>query len=338
MKKQLVTQQDYNQDHKNLLSWYALNLRPLPWRKNHDPYRIWISEVMLQQTTVAAVIPYFEEFMRQLPNVKSLANSTIEQVYELWSGLGYYSRARNIHKAAQQISTHGFPKSFSELIQLPGFGPYTSRAVSSIAHNEPVGVLDGNVFRILTRRYGLYLEWWKTPARQELQNLADLLAQVGDARHLNQAMMELGATICTPQNPLCALCPWKKSCVAFDKKLQSILPLPKPRKKLEPWLWDINLCQNQNKVLLIENDYAPFLKKQKIFPGTIQKSKSSPTDYDLKHTITHHNIFIRIHNKTKLKHANPHWVHIDELKKVNPSIILSKVLNYEKSKNTSKNT
>lgn len=332
-KKQLVTQQD----HKNLLTWYKQNLRSLPWRKNHDPYRIWISEVMLQQTTVAAVIPYFEKFMHHFPTVESLANSTIEHVYELWSGLGYYSRARNIHKAAQLIANHGFPKTFSELIELPGFGPYTSRAVSSIAHNEAVGVLDGNVIRILTRRYGLHSQWWKSPARQALQNLADQLAQLGDPRHLNQAMMELGATICTPQNPLCALCPWKNNCVAFENKLQSKLPLPKPRKKLEPWIWDIELYRIQNKILLIENDYAPFLKKQKIFPGTIQKSKSSPTDYDLKHTITHHNIFIRIHNKSKLKHSNPHWVNIDELKKVNPSIILSKVLNYEKNRSSNKN-
>lgn len=331
-KKQLVTQQD----HKNLLTWYQQNLRPLPWRKNHDPYRIWISEVMLQQTTVAAVIPFFEKFMLNFPNVESLANASIEQVYELWSGLGYYSRARNIHKASQQIVTNGFPKTFSELIQLPGFGPYTARAVSSIAHNEPVGVLDGNVIRILTRRYGLKIQWWKNSARNELQEIADQLAQLGEPRHLNQAMMELGATVCTPQNPLCSLCPWKKNCVAFGENLQTQLPLPKPRKQLEPWIWNIDLCRDQNKILLIENNYAPFLKKQKIFPGTIQKSKSTPTDYDLKHTITHHNIFIRIHNKTKLKLTNPIWVSVDEIKKINPSIILSKVLQHEKKPSKSK--
>ena len=137
--------------HENLINWYLANRRPLPWRKDKNPYTIWISEVMLQQTTVAAVIPYFERFIERFPNQHTLAQAELSEVYEYWAGLGYYSRARNLHASAKIISDSGFPEDYSQLIQLPGFGPYTARAVASLAFDQKVGVLDGNVIRVLSR-------------------------------------------------------------------------------------------------------------------------------------------------------------------------------------------
>ncbi len=196
--------------HRNLINWYLENQRLLPWRMDRDPYKIWISEVMLQQTTVAAVIPYFEKFIQKFPTVQILASSKLEDVYEFWAGLGYYSRARNIHASAKILAISGFAKTHTELIKLPGFGPYTSRAVSSLAFNESVGVLDGNVIRVLSRVFAIKSEWWKPLHRIQLQNYSDQLAKYGESANLNQGLMELGATVCTPQKPLCPICPWKK--------------------------------------------------------------------------------------------------------------------------------
>lgn len=317
---------DHKNDHKNLVQWYKKNQRALPWRISKDPYRIWLSEVMLQQTTVVAVIPYFEKFLEKFPTVEDLANAPESEVLEAWAGLGYYSRARNLHKAAKALATNGFPKTAAELLELPGFGPYTSRAVSSIAFGEKVGVLDGNVIRVLSRKYGLKLEWWNNKARNELQKISDDLAAFGQSDSLNQGLMELGATVCTPQKVMCILCPWSADCVAREKNLIEKLPLKKPRKESEVWVWKPVVSIKDRKVALIKNDYAPFLKGQMIFPGEIALEQDKPKDYDAKHNITHHDIFIQITQKKSLAGRNIQWVELKELKKVNPSSLLQKVL------------
>ncbi len=316
----------HKEHHKELVQWYKKNKRALPWRASKDPYRIWLSEVMLQQTTVVAVIPYFEKFLEKFPTVQDLAAAPKQDVLEAWAGLGYYSRARNLHKAAKALASNGFPETAAELLELPGFGPYTSRAVSSIAFGEKVGVLDGNVIRVLSRKYGLKTEWWNNKARAELQNLSDQLAAFGQSDSLNQGLMELGATVCTPQKVMCMLCPWSKGCVARDKNLIEKLPLKKPRKQSEVWVWKPLVAIKDHKVALIENDYAPFLKGQWIFPGAISMEKTKPKDYDVKHNITHHDIFIQITQKKSLADRNIRWVNLKELKKVNPSSLLQKVL------------
>jgi len=155
----------YRAKHE-LMNWYEINKRSLPWRTNQDPYRIWISEIMLQQTTVVAVIPFYEKFLNNFKTVSDLAEATEAEVLKNWSGLGYYSRARNIHKAAKLLSESGFAKTAVELAELPGFGPYTSRAVSSICFEEKVGVLDGNVIRVLCRYLGLNYQWWNPQPRK----------------------------------------------------------------------------------------------------------------------------------------------------------------------------
>lgn len=322
----LITKKDLKRDHRLLADWYKKHSRPLPWRQSKDPYKIWLSEVMLQQTTVVAVIPYFEKFTQRFPTVHSLATAPENEVMEAWAGLGYYSRARNLHKAAKHISANGFPQTAAELIELSGFGPYTSRAVASIAFNEPVGVLDGNVIRVLTRRHGLKIQWWNNKEKNLLQQMSDDLAQIGEPDVINQALMELGATVCTPQKTMCLLCPWSKNCVSFEKNLVSELPLKKPRKESEVWVWEVSVHYKSDQVALIKNDYAPFLKGQMIFPGKISRQKNKPKAYDAKHSITHHNIFIQIKKQkgSNLKQAT--WVEIKNIKKVNPSSLLTKIL------------
>lgn len=317
---------DHKTNHQLLVQWYKKNKRSLPWRASKDPYRIWLSEVMLQQTTVVAVIPYFEKFLEKFPTVQHLANAEEQEVLEAWAGLGYYSRARNLHKAAKQLASQGFPQTAAELLELPGFGPYTSRAVSSIAFGEKVGVLDGNVIRVLSRKYGLKLEWWNNKGRLELQHISDELAAFGQADQVNQGLMELGATVCTPQKVMCMLCPWSSNCVARDNNLIEKLPLKKPRKESEVWVWKPVVSIKGQKVALVKNDYAPFLKGQMIFPGEISFEKSKPKDYDVKHNITHHDIFIQIHHKKSFTNRNVQWVELRDLKKVNPSSLLQKVL------------
>ncbi|MFN8943830.1 MAG: A/G-specific adenine glycosylase, partial [Pseudobdellovibrionaceae bacterium] len=163
---------DYASYSELLKTWYLQNQRPLPWRKNQNPYAVWISEVMLQQTTVQAVIPFYERFLKRFPTVKSLADASLDDVYSYWSGLGYYSRARNIHSAAQIIAQNGFPQSYQQLMFLPGFGPYTARAVSSISFQENVGVVDGNVIRVISRVFGRNDDWWQNKQRDEYQKIA----------------------------------------------------------------------------------------------------------------------------------------------------------------------
>lgn len=315
-------------DHKKLLKWYQENKRDLPWRRSKNPYPIWISEVMLQQTTVVAVIPYFEKFLKLFPTVKELAKAPEPRVLEAWAGLGYYSRARNLHKAAKEIAIHGFPKNAAGLLELPGFGPYTSRAVASIAFDEAVGVLDGNVIRVLSRKYGKKIEWWNTKGREELQAMSDDLAATGAPADINQALMELGATICTPQKVSCLLCPWSQDCVAREKNLMEKLPLKKPRKESEVWVWQPEVRIRKNQVALVQNNYAPFLKGQWIFPGQVLTSKEKPKKFDVKHFITHHDIYIQIQKDSRPPKSakTVQWVEIKNLKQVNPSSLLTKVL------------
>lgn len=320
---------------KELLSWYLENKRNLPWRRDKNPYFVWISETMLQQTTVTAVIPYFEKFIARFPRVEDLAEAPLSQVLEMWAGLGYYSRARNLHKAAQKLAGNLFPSKFEELIEYPGFGPYTARAVASIAFGQKVGVLDGNVIRILSRVTGFDKPWWNSEGRNHLQELSDRIAESGDASELNQAMMELGATICTPQKTMCLLCPWKKNCFALKNKMVDQLPLKRPKKAVEIWYWKPLVVSKNNLILLSENAYAPFLKKQFIFPGEIQKLKSKPSSYNLKHSITHHSIYIDINVKSAREISITNlekncgatkWVEKKDLKKISPFSILQKIL------------
>jgi A/G-specific adenine glycosylase len=210
-----------------LLVWYRAGHRDLPWRRTRDPYAIWVSEIMLQQTQVATVIPYYTRFMERFPTVEALAAASEDDVLRLWSGLGYYSRARHLHRGAREVvSRHGgrFPSEVDELLRLSGIGRYTGGAIASIAFGREAPILDGNVIRVLCRLYGLRGDPKRAPLHQRLWQLAEELIPEGEAGDFNQALMELGATVCTPAAPECDPCPLAGRCEARRLGLQDSLP------------------------------------------------------------------------------------------------------------------
>ena len=221
-----------NKPKPQLIKWYQKNQRPLPWRKTKDPYKIWVSEVMLQQTTCRAVIPYYNKFIKKFKNLKDLASAPLAEVLSYWSGLGYYSRAKNLHKSAGLIYAQKFfPNTYKELLKLPGLGPYTARAVSSLAFNEKAAVLDANVIRVMARITGFQKAWWNSEGTNFLQKQADKWVERYPSSLMNQALMELGALICTAQKPACLVCPVQKNCKAFAKGLTNKIPMPKKKNK-----------------------------------------------------------------------------------------------------------
>lgn len=217
---------------KILRVWYLQNKRDLPWRRTHDPYRIWLSEIMLQQTRVEQGLPYYLKFIKAFPTVNDLANAPQEKVLKLWQGLGYYSRARNLHETAIYISRElkgNFPGSFKELLKLKGVGDYTASAIASTCYKEPVAAVDGNVFRVLARYFNIDTPVNSGGAVKEFKNLSQELLGDEDPWIYNQAIMEFGATHCKPKNPLCATCPLSNGCLAL--KYQKIEQLPVKLKK-----------------------------------------------------------------------------------------------------------
>jgi len=215
---------------RGLLDWYQANARDLPWRRTRDPYRIWLSEVMLQQTRVAAVVPYYHRFLERFPDLKALAAASEQNVLTVWAGLGYYSRARNLHRAARQIrDTGAFPRDYESIRQLPGVGDYTAAAVASIAFGLPHPVLDGNVLRVLCRVVAEPGDLRFPRTRKSLAETAERLLDVAQPGQFNQALMELGATVCIPKRPLCELCPIVKHCGARKQALQDQLPIQSGR-------------------------------------------------------------------------------------------------------------
>jgi A/G-specific adenine glycosylase len=221
---------------KRLLSWFGRFQRDLPWRRSKDPYRIWLSEIMLQQTRVAVVIPYFERFLERFPDLRALAEAPEEEVLRLWSGLGYYSRARNLQAAAREmVSKHegSFPRYPSEALDLPGIGPYTAAAILSISYGAKLAVLDGNVARVIARLEAIRGDLREGRRWQALQASADALLAKDSAGDWNQAMMELGATICTPQAPQCLLCPVAKFCKARQLGMQEAIPEKRKKRATE---------------------------------------------------------------------------------------------------------
>jgi A/G-specific adenine glycosylase len=218
-----------------LLAWYRAHRRDLPWRRTRDPYAIWISEAMLQQTRVETVVPYYERFLGRFPDVAALARADLEEVLGLWTGLGYYSRARNLHRAARQLlHQHAgrLPDDPTALRALPGIGRYTAGAVASIAFDRPEPIVDGNVARVLARLHGIREEIDGAPGRRRLWQEAASLVAGPDPGALNQALMELGATLCTPRRPRCDACPVSRSCQARRAGDPEALPRKAPRSRV----------------------------------------------------------------------------------------------------------
>jgi A/G-specific adenine glycosylase len=218
-----------------LIQWYLQNKRDLPWRNTTDPYPIWLSEIMLQQTRVAQGTPYFLSFTSAFPTVFDLAKADEEQVLKLWQGLGYYSRARNLHKTAQHIAfeLNGvFPKTYNELLTLKGVGEYTAAAIASFSYNEVVPVVDGNVFRVLSRYFDVDTDIALASAKKEFAAVALEVMPVNDPATFNQAIMEFGALQCVPKNPDCSNCVFNISCAALQKKKVDQLPFKSKKIKV----------------------------------------------------------------------------------------------------------
>jgi len=222
-----------------LLAWYRSNNRQaLPWRKKKSPYTTFVSEAMLQQTQVETVLPYYKRFLKRFPTLKALGEADVHDVLELWSGLGYYTRARNLHKAAGQIiNEHGgkIPQEVDQLLKLAGVGPYSAGAIASIAFDKPVPLVDGNVARVLARLYGIKANLQDPSATQQFWKAAGQLVPKETAGDFNQALMDLGALICTAKNPSCLICPVSRTCWAFANLQTNTIPPPRkptPKKKL----------------------------------------------------------------------------------------------------------
>ncbi len=216
-----------------LLAWYDVNARELPWRaKGQDPYKVWLSEIMLQQTTVAAVKDYYIKFIGKWPTVQSLAAAPLDDVFKAWAGLGYYARARNLHACAKAVAGKGgvFPRDLVALMELPGIGPYTAAAIAAIAFDVPAAAVDGNVDRVVSRYFGIEEPLPESKAR--IRALAQDLVPLERAGDFAQAMMDLGATICTPKSPACGNCPWTADCLARAKGLQAVLPRKAAKKSV----------------------------------------------------------------------------------------------------------
>lgn len=225
-----------NEIANKLISWYLINKRDMPWRKTRDPYRIWLSEIMLQQTRVAQGIPYYMAFTEAFPSVHDLAKADEEMVLKLWQGLGYYSRARNLHSTAKYVSKelNGiFPNNYKDLLNLKGVGDYTASAIASICFEEPKAVLDGNVFRVLSRLFNVFTPINSPKGKKEFGELADSVLDKKQPATYNQAIMEFGALQCKPQNPSCDSCVLNNNCEAYHKKKVSELPVKLKKLKVK---------------------------------------------------------------------------------------------------------
>jgi A/G-specific adenine glycosylase len=238
-----------------LIKWYLQNKRDLPWRKTDNPYLIWLSEIMLQQTRVAQGTPYFLSFTTAFPTVFDLANADEEQVLKLWQGLGYYSRARNLHKTAQYVAyelSGKFPGHYNELLKLKGVGEYTAAAIASFSYNEAVPVVDGNVFRVLSRYFDVETDIASASAKKEFAALAFELMPKDKPAIFNQAIMEFGALQCVPKNPNCAVCVFNNSCAALQKKKVDQLPVKLKKTKVRNRFFNYLVVSDENENTIIQ--------------------------------------------------------------------------------------
>ncbi len=271
-----------------LVAWFEENQRDLPWRRTYDPYHVWISEVMLQQTQVETVLPYYARFLKEFPTLEALAIADEPKVLGLWAGLGYYSRARNLMAAAREIAArHGgrVPSDYDALIALPGVGRYMAGAILSIAFNKPYPIVDGNVRRVLSRIFG-----WTDENPKALWEAATRLAQSAEPRLVNQALMELGATVCSFKSPRCMVCPLQGECVAFKTGMQDRIPPAKKR----PAAVHVRLCAivqgtNGRYLMKCADGLWEFPMFAELPAGAFNEVGSC------RHTITHHRISVTVY-------------------------------------------
>ncbi|HET7212354.1 MAG TPA: A/G-specific adenine glycosylase [Terriglobia bacterium] len=303
---------------RSLLRWYQRRSRKLPWRESKNPYTVWVSEIMLQQTQIETVIPYYQRFIREFPTVSRLAEAPLERVLELWSGLGYYRRATNLHQAAREIAAkHGgaFPREMEQALSMPGVGNYTARAVLSIAYNQPYAVLDGNVARVMARVLALRGNLHQPRFRRLIEENLELLLSRRSPGNFNQAMMELGQTLCLPRSPRCSVCPLCQGCGGFQLGRAASYPEPRPRRQAEEWHLATAVLYRNQQVMLIRGLDDGLLGDLWNFPSALgQTSKEAlarlreklrselgtapllaAPEHKLHHNITHRSIQVHVY-------------------------------------------
>jgi A/G-specific adenine glycosylase len=299
-----------------LIRWYKRAKRDLPWRRTRDPYAIWISEIMLQQTRVAAVIPYYERFMAAFPDAQALAAAPESTVLAMWSGLGYYSRARNLQKAARQISSAGFPRDFGSLRALAGIGDYTAAAISSIAFGLPHAVVDGNVRRVIVR----LLNQNDAAVQQE----ADRLLDRADPGRWNQALMELGATICRPRDPVCDECPLTQYCGARSHGTQEELPAKRVKPAPVRLERTLLMIRRGTRILLVP---SPRVKGFWDLPEEFAGVRVGKAIGEFRHTITHRRYRFQVRHATaKMTPDGSKWWSREEVDEIPLSTTTRKAL------------
>ncbi|MEX0779951.1 MAG: A/G-specific adenine glycosylase [Balneolales bacterium] len=328
----------------NLLHWYDDHKRILPWRDTNNAYLIWISEIMLQQTRVDQATPYILRFIERFPTVEKLAEAELHDVLVLWEGLGYYSRARNLHKGAQMVANEFggiVPETYDKIKSIPGIGDYTAAAVLSIAYNKPHAVVDGNVIRVLARHAGIQGDVRGSAVKQEIQSLADKLLDKKRPGDFNQALMELGSVQCKPRNPVCEDCPVQTDCVAYQKVMVDVIPYKSPAKKRPHHNIGVGIIHdNRGNVLIARRPESAMLgglwefpggkqEKQESFPDTVARELKEELDVDvqvgdffmdIKHAYSHFTIHMHAYFCT-IKSGSPkpktsdeiRWLKINEL-------------------------
>ncbi|MGD9041370.1 MAG: A/G-specific adenine glycosylase, partial [Desulfobacteraceae bacterium] len=257
-----------------IVSWYARHMRDLPWRNTRNPYFIWVSEVMLQQTQVDTVIPYYHRFLKQFPTIEALAKAPLQEVLKVWENMGYYARARHLHTAAQELVKRmggKVPDTWDELIALPGIGAYTASAILSFAFDKRFPTVDGNAQRVLCRLLAIQRPLDQSSTQREIHDLAARIIPSEDPANFNHGIMELGATICRPRNPLCNACPVGDLCLAFQKGLQEVLPIMRRRKPLpHKEMTAAVIRDNRGRLLIVQRPNQGLLGGLWKFPGGIR--------------------------------------------------------------------
>lgn len=308
----MIVSKDFKLEfQKKLIVWFHKSKRPMDWRETEDPYCIWISEMMLQQTQVNTALKYYQKFIRRFPNIQKLANADLHEVLKAWEGLGYYSRARNLHKAAKVIEKEyegNIPNNYKDLKLLPGIGDYTASAIQSIAFNEKMAVVDGNVIRILTRVFRITENVDSLQVRKRIRDFAKELLPDKDLRTHNEAIMELGALICTPRKPQCSRCPIDHLCEGKKYNVQNELPIKTPRKPIPHYDVTAGIIWNDSKFLITLRPPKGLLGGLWEFPGG-KREAGETLEACLKREIQEElNIRIRIFDHlVTVKHAYTHF-------------------------------
>lgn len=321
---------------KELINWYLQNDRSLPWRETKDPYVVWLSEIMLQQTRVSQGLPYFLKFTEAFPTVFDLANADESFVLKLWQGLGYYSRARNLHYTAKYIANElqgVFPDSHKELVKLKGIGDYTASAIASICFNEPVAVVDGNVYRVLSRFFGVETPINTTKGVKEFKELAQNVLNTETPGNYNQAIMDFGALHCKPQNPLCDTCMLSEACVAFQKNMVKDLPIKEKKIKVKNRFFNYMVVVTTNNTTVLEER-----KEKGIWQGLYQfpliETTKNVNIHELISTQEFNKLFtkevtVKLFNKEEIVHKLSHQHLYTQFWIVNTNEMSSAIMEWE---------